>query len=116
MVKTRQGWVWLSPLELLAVEAMGGATSESVVSRAASAGGGVALAMGTAASAVAAAVTVGVSSVSVVLALEMEAVASVVMAFAVSEVVYPTEFSYCIIQKLHNGSFTVEYYCIFILP
>eukprot|EP00061_Rhincodon_typus_P002403 g17469.t1 len=44
MVKTRQGWVLLSPLELLAVEAMGGATSASVVGHAASAVGGVTLA------------------------------------------------------------------------
>eukprot|EP00061_Rhincodon_typus_P002326 g17230.t1 len=83
MVKTRQGWVLLSPLELLAVEAVGGAISASVV-------GGAPAADGGAVSAAAAAVTVGASSVSVVLASEMETVASaeVSMAFAVPEVVY----------------------------
>eukprot|EP00061_Rhincodon_typus_P001731 g15599.t1 len=37
MVKTRQGWVLQSPLELLAVEAVGGATSASAVGGVASA-------------------------------------------------------------------------------
>eukprot|EP00061_Rhincodon_typus_P001308 g14389.t1 len=45
MVKTWHGWVLLSPLELLAVEAMGGVTLASVVGRAASAMGGVASAV-----------------------------------------------------------------------
>eukprot|EP00061_Rhincodon_typus_P001382 g14647.t1 len=77
MVKTWQGWVLLSPLELLAVEAVGGAASASAV-------GGVASAVGVA-------VTVGASSVSMVLVLvsEMEGVASAAMAFAVPEVGYP---------------------------
>eukprot|EP00061_Rhincodon_typus_P001747 g15657.t1 len=44
MVKTWQGWVLLSPLELLAAEAMGGVTSALAVGRVASASamGGVA--------------------------------------------------------------------------
>eukprot|EP00061_Rhincodon_typus_P000424 g11657.t1 len=82
MVKTRQGWVQLSPLELLAVEAMGGAMLASAVGGAASAVGGV----GWEAAAV---VTVGASSVSVVLVLEMEAVTLAAMVLAVPEVVYP---------------------------
>eukprot|EP00061_Rhincodon_typus_P006816 g27840.t1 len=89
MVKTWQGWVRLSPLELLAVEAVGGATL--AVGGVASAVGGVASAsvMGGEALAAAAAVTVGASSVSVVLVSEMEVVASAAMAFAVPEVGYP---------------------------
>eukprot|EP00061_Rhincodon_typus_P001638 g15351.t1 len=81
MVKTQQGCVLQSPLELLAVEVTGGATSALVVGRVASAVGRVVSA---------AAVTVGASSVSMVLASEMGAVASAAlsMAFAVPEVVY----------------------------
>eukprot|EP00061_Rhincodon_typus_P000837 g12929.t1 len=86
MVKTQQGWVLQSPLQLLAVEAMGGVTSASVVGGVASAS-----AVGRAGLAAAAVVTAGASSASVVLASEMEAVASaaVLMAFAVLEVGYP---------------------------
>eukprot|EP00061_Rhincodon_typus_P001817 g15863.t1 len=103
MVKIRQGWVLLYPLELLAAEAMGGAMSASVVGR-------VALAVGRVASAVMGGV-VSVSAVGgvalalalggVVLALVVGGVAlasvvggavasaAVLMAFAVLEVVYP---------------------------
>eukprot|EP00061_Rhincodon_typus_P001256 g14196.t1 len=81
MVKTRQGWVLQSPLELLAV---GDATL--AVCRAA-----LVLAVGGVGYAAAAVVMVGASLVSMVLASEMEAVASaaVSMAFAIPEVVNP---------------------------
>eukprot|EP00061_Rhincodon_typus_P001100 g13711.t1 len=46
MVKTRQGWVLLSPLELLAVEVVGGAMSALVVGGAASVVGGAASVVG----------------------------------------------------------------------
>eukprot|EP00061_Rhincodon_typus_P002166 g16797.t1 len=94
MVKTRQGWVLMSPLELLAVEAVGGEMPVSVVGRVASAVGGVAsaLAVGRVTSLVGGAGNNGVSrcALDVVLASETEAVASalVSMVFAVPEVVY----------------------------
>eukprot|EP00061_Rhincodon_typus_P001028 g13506.t1 len=91
-MKTRQGWVLLSPLELLAVEAVGGATSASAVGGVASVVvGGVASASAVGGAPEVAAVTVGASSVSMALASEMEVVASaaVSMAFTVLEVVYP---------------------------
>eukprot|EP00061_Rhincodon_typus_P001455 g14838.t1 len=82
MVKTRQGWVLQSPLELLAVEVVGRATS--AVDR-------VTLAVGGATSAGKSwMVVAAASSMSVLSASEMEAAASatVSMALAVPEVVY----------------------------
>eukprot|EP00061_Rhincodon_typus_P003855 g21131.t1 len=72
MVKTRQGWVLLLPLELLAVEVVGGVTLV---------GNSWMLAVA------AAAVSAGASLMSVVLASETEAAVS--MVFAVPEVAYP---------------------------
>eukprot|EP00061_Rhincodon_typus_P001337 g14496.t1 len=82
MVKTRQVWVLLSPLELLAVEAVGGVTSASAV-------GGVApaLAVSAAPSAVGGVVSAVVGEVAS--ALAAVASAAVSMAFADPEVVYP---------------------------
>ncbi|XP_059499742.1 uncharacterized protein LOC132207983 isoform X1 [Stegostoma tigrinum] len=78
-----QGSVWLSPLGLLAVEAVGGAMRSSAVGGVPSAVGGVPSAVGVSGEAAAAAVRV----VCEVLYLEVE----VVSAAAVPEVVSPAE-------------------------